>query len=315
MKGIVVIILCVMIFACTSKLAVAQNDTIPPVEEQDDAGFGGDEATESEKTADTSSVKKQKGKRKTDQIKKRQANPNYGFRSFLNKFSLTGTLGYGRTYYNPTDTSYLKFRGGGVPINLSLHFNFLERFRLGGGASAEFHRLNQFDPSTENGVNKQGTTFTRFYGMFGAKVYDYWSYSFVPEIQVGKVNLGSGFDKSVVSNSLYFNIGLSIEKNLSEYFRVIARPSYERKSYTATELSGTVKYKMPAVYLQIGVSINYPDVPRCPINSCYTQIKHIHFGNEYRGQAIPIKQNRKYGELRPRLLKYKRKNRKKINPY
>ena len=312
MKGLIVTMIVTAIILCGRNSVFAQNDSIPPAN-----GFEEDpiEDTSIAEPEDKPSVKKQKGKKQNDQIKKRQANPNYGFRSFLNKFSLTGTTGYGRTYYNPVDTSSLKFKGGGIPVTVSLHFNFLERYRLGGGAGAEFHRLNQFDPSTENGVTKQGTTFTRFYGMFGAQVYDYWSYSFVPEIQVGKINLGKGFDKSIVSNTLYFNLGVSIEKNLSEYFRVILRPSYERKSYTADEISGPVKYKMPAVYLQLGVSINYPDVPRCPINSCRAQMKHVHFGNEYRGQALPIKQNRKYGELRPRLLKYKRKNRKKINPY
>jgi hypothetical protein len=72
---------------------------------------------------------------------------------------------------------------------------------------------------------------------------------------------------------------------------------------------------MNAFTLKLGVSIRYPDLPRCPLKACHTQIKHIHYGNEYRGQPLPIKQNRKYGELNPKLKKYKGRNKRKLNPY
>jgi hypothetical protein len=44
-------------------------------------------------------------------------------------------------------------------------------------------------------------------------------------------------------------------------------------------------------------------------------MKHIHYGNEYRGQPLPIEQYRGYGELNPTLKKYKGRNKKKLNPY
>ena len=75
------------------------------------------------------------------------------------------------------------------------------------------------------------------------------------------------------------------------------------------------EYSMNAFSIKFGVSIRYPDLPRCPLKACHTQIKHIHYGNEYRGQPLPIEQYRGYGELNPTLKKYKGRNKKKLNPY
>src|SRR5690606_32357864 len=131
--------------------------------------------------------------------------------------------------------------------------------------------------------------------------------SLVVDAQFGKHNRGGAFNKSHLDQGMYFNLGVPIEKNLSEYFRVFIRPAYEFSSYTINlpESDKTIEHKSPMFYLQAGISLTYPEIPRCPIKSCKTQMKHIHFGREYRGQPLHKKQVPGYGENHPELDMYK----------
>ena len=310
----------VLLILCSSTLVLAQNDTIPPQE-----GFNEDvvvdeqeqqqpqEQLETDKKEKPTSTKEPIGGKSP--FRNRNFNPKYGFRKFLNKFSFTPLLGYSKTFYREKVSSSEQsndFNGGGVPIMGTLNFH-VDRFRIGGGAGLEFHSIKDEDIAMSQGlINKKGTTFTKFYGNIGAEVYQYWDYMLVPEVQVGKIKLGKGFNSDSVSNGLFVNVGVSVEKVMSEYFRFIAKPSYEIRSLTKT---GGSKYGMNSLSLMVGFSIRYPDIPRCPIRACHTQIMHLHYGNEYRGKPLPIKQNRKYGELNKRLIKYRGKNKKKLNPY
>lgn len=308
-----------LVLGLTCGTVYAQNDTIPPQDgfNEQEAGFNEEAPTlQSDPVSEkpTSTKKSTVGK---GPWRNRNFNPKYGFRKFLNKFSFTPLIGYSKTFYRekvgsteePSD-----FNGGGVPIMGTLNFH-VNRFRIGGGAGLEFHSIKDEEVAMSQGlINKKSTTFTKFYGNLGAEVYQYWDYMLVPEVQVGKIKLGKGFNGDSISNGLFINIGVSVEKVMSEYFRFIAKPSYEFRNFTKTDAADT-KYKMPGLSLMVGFSIRYPDIPRCPISACSTQIMHLHFGNEYRGKPLPIKQNRKYGELNKRLLKYRGKNKKKLNPY
>ena len=289
-------------------------------------------------------------------------------RKVLNKFSLTITTGYGRTFYSHdvdqfsllqkgnnlyiienseltasgpntgysswmtdpqyteglftgaddvlinTDTADISFKAKGtsIPLMLSLHYN-INRFRLGLGFAAEYHIIKTYSPEFNvNYLNNyeastESTLQTKFFGTVGARIYDYWDYSFIIDAQFGKHNRGGAFNKNVMEQGLYFNVGLPIEKNLSEYFRLVLRPSYEFSNYTINlpESLTPVKHKTPAFFVQAGVSLTFPEIPRCPIKSCHTQMKHVHFGREYRGQPLPKKQNPGYGENHPELEMYK----------
>ncbi len=297
-------------------LAWGQNDSIPDQEGfNEDAEVvdenGGIEPEEAEPTSTKERIDEK------SPFRNRRFNPKYGLRRFLNKFSFTPALGYSKTFYRedvPNDTEALDFNGSGFPLSGTLNFH-ADRFRIGAGAGLEFHSIKDDQLAIDRGfINKKSTTFTKFYGNIGAEVYRYWDYILVPELQIGKLKLGKGFNSDSVSNGLFINLGVSIEKEMSEYFRFIAKPSYEFRNLDVTGASSS-RYKMPAVSLMVGFSIRYPDLPRCPIRACHTQIKHVHFGNEYRGQPLPINQYRGYGELNKKLLKYRGRNKRKLNPY
>ena len=210
-----------------------------------------------------------------------------------------------------TDIAF-KVRGGSVPLLIGLHYN-ISRFRIGAGVALEYHVIGKFSPQfNENFLptyegEKTSTLQTRFFGILGARVYDYWDYSFVVDAQFGKHNRGSAFDKSLMDQGLYFNLGVAIEKNLSEYFRLVLRPAYEFSGYSLQlpEDNAKLKHKSPMAYVQAGISLTYPEIPRCPIKSCQTQMKHVHYGKEFRGQPLHKKQVPGYGENHPELEMYK----------
>lgn len=217
------------------------------------------------------------------------------------------------------DTASLSLSGYGqsLPLNLSLHINLMERIKIGGGISGELHRISPltFKPweevlgRYETDVNS--ALMLRYYGFFGVRAGRWYFWDFTPDVQVGKKKFLGQFNQDLYSDGVYYNFGCLIEHHYSEYFRLTLRPSAEWSSYTMQLSSGeqTMTTQTPAFYLQAGISLNYPRLPRCPINQCHIQMEHVHFGKEYRGQPITRWQNPKYGQNHPELMRNKKRRR------
>lgn len=233
-----------------------------------------------------------------------------------------------QTFLVDTDTTDFGFKGGsrGIPITLSLHYNF-DKFRVGFGYSYEFHFLRRMEPTSfvdqvrNYEPNTVRTRYSRLFGMVGYKFYQFWSYDFVAELQFGRITAEKQFNNGAISRGIYTNFGVSIENNWSEYFRVIIKPSIDFKSYTIAIPDGsTVNHKYPTFFIQAGISINIPDIPRSPMKSDHVQLKHVYTDPvtgrrmEVRGQPIYKRQNPKVGENHRKLWRYKRKNKRKLNP-
>jgi hypothetical protein len=204
-----------------------------------------------------------------------------------------------------TDTVSMGFRGTGfsIPLLLSLHYQY-KWFRIGGGASFEFHQFNKMEPTqyasilgpyTENFTS----LFTRFFGNVGVEFYRFYEYHYYFDVYAGTMNYGSGFDKNLLQRGMFINLGVPIEREFSEYFKVFIRPSYEFKSFTMG-LPGSqesIKNKFNAFFVNIGIRFNYPDLRRCPIKSCETQKIHTHQGmGDLRGRPFYKKQRPQIGE-------------------
>ncbi|MGB3587259.1 MAG: hypothetical protein WBA23_12000 [Tunicatimonas sp.] len=220
-----------------------------------------------------------------------------------------------------SDSSSISMRGGGfnIPINLSIYFN-LYRLRIGGGISADFHRAHPPQPEDFRSFFPRQSSFSttqiRYYGMLGYSVYEYYDNAFGVDLQAGVIRMGNGFDKGLTEASPFFNVGVTIEKVFSEYFRVFLRPAYEFKSYNLLLPAGPTTvfdHRNSSFFLTLGVSINYPDMPRSPIKADKTQMRHYVTDpktgkrREVRGQPFWKKQDPKIGELYPELVKTKRK--------
>jgi hypothetical protein len=255
------------------------------------------------------------------------ADPTIGFSNWFNRIE-SGPL-----VINPADFSVnsdtadigFKSKSFNIPLKATVHVEILNRYRIGGGYSFEFTKVGEFKPLL---YNKQINSFKpevssfflkKYFLMLGASVYRYDKYLLTVDANIGGYGLGKDFDKSQITKGVFVNMGATIEREMSEYFRLFIRPSYEVKSYklNVSETGQSIKHQFNAFYFNIGASYRFPELRRCFQKQCKAQINHAHGNKEYRSRVHPIykKQNPHHGENYPELIKYKGKNKRKLNPY
>ena len=248
-----------------------------------------------------------------------------GYSNWFNRATTSANSVTPQTFLVNSDTTSLGFRSRAtsIPLKLSFHFEF-DRYRIGGGYSVEYMSIGDFKPTNYgesiNSFAPQDPSIflQKYFLMLGGSVYRYQNYVLVVDANFGGYNLGSSFDKSIIKKGLYMNFGARVEREMSEYFRIFVRPSFELKSYKLNIPESTsITHKFNAFYINVGVSYRLPELRRCPFRQCHAQINHVHGNREYRSRVHPFykKQNPHYGENYPTLLKYKGKNKKKLNPY
>jgi len=248
-----------------------------------------------------------------------------GYSNWFNRATPTTNTVTPGTFLVSSDTTSIGFKSSAwsIPFKLTAHVEF-DRYRLGGGYSIEYMHIGDFkSTSYSDDVNdfspEDPSIFLKKYFVYlGGAVYRYNSYLLVVDANIGGYNLGKSFDKSVIKKGVYINIGATVEREMSEYFKLFVRPSYELKSYKLNvPESSSITHKFNAFYINIGATYRLPELRRCPFKTCHGQINHAHGNREYRSRMHPIykKQNPHYGENYPTLLKYKGKNKKKLNPY
>jgi len=225
-----------------------------------------------------------------------------------------------------SDTTDLGFRSAmfSIPLKASVHVEF-DRYRIGGGLSFDYTRLSPFRPTNygdqiaEYSLDRSSMFVKHYFVLLGAKVYQYYEYAVAVDANIGGYSLGREFSDSPISKSVYVNLGVRGEREMSEYFRVFVRPSYEFKSYRLDipETSQSVQHRLDGFYVNVGITYRIPELRRCFLKKCHAQVNHAHGNREYRSRRHPIykKQNPHYGENYPVLIKYKGKNKRKLNPY
>jgi hypothetical protein len=224
-----------------------------------------------------------------------------------------------------SDTAKLGFKGGGwnIPLNVTIHYEFLERYRVGAGYSYEYMNIGPMHPITfKNNITNfqptpRGGFMQKYYGMAGISFYRWQNVLFTGDIHVGGYKPGKNFTASQIKKGVYVNAGVTIEHEFSEYLKAFVRPSFEIKNYTLNIPEKAIPHYINAFYINIGLTYAIPDLPRCFHKDCQAQMNHTHGDREYRSRVHKIykKQNPLYGENYPRLLKYKGRNKKKLNPY
>lgn len=253
------------------------------------------------------------------------ANPAYRYMNWVNAV-VPDTLSTAFDAFTvSSDTAKLGFKGGGwnIPLNLTIHYEFLERYRIGGGFAYEYMNLGPMRPITfRNNISNfqptpRGGFMQRYYGMVGISFYRLQNFLFTGDVHVGGYKPGKNFERSQMKKGIYVNAGVTIEHEFSEYLKAFIRPSFEIKNYTLNIPEKAIPHYMNAFYVNVGLTYAIPDLPRCFHKDCQAQMNHTHGDREYRSRMHKIwkKQNPLYGENYPRLLKYKGKNKKKLNPY
>jgi hypothetical protein len=218
------------------------------------------------------------------------------------------------------DTISLRGLNHSLPINIGLHVLIKERFKIGGGVGLELFSIGTlaFKEPAENfqeyETDVSSALALRYYGTLGYRTMHFLFWDHYADIRVGKRVLLTQFSDDV-STGLFFNAGYQLERSFSEYFRFTLRPSMEYHAFTSTLSKKEdspfnrkeIKTSVPSAYLEAGVSLNYPRLPRCPIKHCETQVDHVHYGNQYRGQPITKWQNPKMGQNHRELQRNKRR--------
>jgi len=254
------------------------------------------------------------------------ASVSAGYSNWINKVRASGNTTQAGAFLVSSDTTKIGFKSKGynIPLKATLHIEF-DRYRIGGGFSIEYSHVGNFKPISYgdriNTFTPEVTTFAmkKYFVMLGAAVYRYNDYLLVVDANIGGYSLGKKFDKSLIKRGMYVNIGATIEREMSEYFKLFVRPSYEIKGYSINvpESGESISHKLNAFYINVGVSYRFPELRRCFLKTCKAQMNHAHGNREYRSRVHPIykKQNPHYGENYPTLIKYKGKNKRKLNPY
>ena len=193
-----------------------------------------------------------------------------------------------QTVFLDGDTADFQFQSqwSSIPINFSAHYEIL-KFRVGVGIHYEKLRTNVLSPTSNNyGIldyvpGFKTTKLYKYYGTLGYKFYQEWNSAMVGEIQVGNIKSSGEFNNDLMNSSLMVNLGLNYEYHFSEYLRFVLKPSFEIKSYKIKILDalGTlideVSHKYNAFYIQIGISINIPELRRSPLAADHVQLKHV----------------------------------------
>lgn len=251
---------------------------------------------------------------------------NSGYSNWFNKSIGSGNTLQTDFFAVSSDTAEIGFKSKAfnIPLKATLHVEFLDRYRIGGGYSIDYTHLGDFKPISYgdkiSGFAPDANNFflKKYFVMLGGSVYRYYEYLLVVDANIGGYSLGKQFDKSVIKKGMFFNLGVAVEREMSEYFRVFVRPSYEFKTYKLSVLDAPpIKHKFNAFYFNIGATYRFPELRRCFLKTCKAQMNHAHGNREYRSRVHPIykKQNPQYGENHPTIIKYKGKNKKKLNPY
>ena len=249
------------------------------------------------------------------------------YTNWVNQVSLDSSPAKPGSFLVSSDTAKLGFKGNAlnIPLKATLHFEFRGKYRIGGGYSYELmnigsmHSISYGDKVAD--FKPSGTTgfMNKYFGMFGVSFYRLGDYLFTGDAQIGGYKPGSNFNSALIQKGVYVNVGVMVEKELSEYLRLFVRPSFEIKSYTLSlpEVGKTIQHNINAFYLNVGLSYSIPELRRCRKHDCKIQMNHAHGDREWRSRVHPIykKQNPLYGENHPKLFKYKGKNKKKLNPY
>ena len=217
-----------------------------------------------------------------------------------------------------------KASGISIPLSTALYFKF-DKFKIGGGALFDFSTVGKFSVYADKNELSSYTPeirtvfFKTYYGMLGVNAYRYMDYMLSFDARIGTWRTGKKFNLPLIKRGVSYNFGTTVERSLSEYLNLYVRTGFDLKRYDLTipETNSIIRHKINSLQVNFGINVRLPELKRCVLKDCHVQIDHPHGDREYRSRMHPIykKQNPNYGENYPVLIKYKRKNKKKLNPY
>ncbi len=158
------------------------------------------------------------------------APPTARYTNWVNDFVAGGgPVAPGSFLTSPADTD-LGFKGNAwnLPFKLTVHYEFQGKYRIGGGYSYEMMSIGSLHPTkfSDQIANFQPPNasgwMSKYFGLIGFSFYRVRDYLFTADLQVGGYDPGSNFNTSLIQTGPYYNLGVTIERELSEYLRVFS---------------------------------------------------------------------------------------------
>ena len=190
-----------------------------------------------------------------------------------------------------------KGKGHTFPFTLSAHVDLWRKMRIGLGGAFLMNTLEYLEPEEKhedlgNYVPTQKTHYCiRPFGILGYKFFESSTVSLLLDTHVGIDFLfsSSDFECIEVFNYLVKSLGLTVEGHVTEYFRVFGRFSAEEShllNFFGDDEETAKAQERGSLMVQLGFSINCPEIPRCGLPSCGADRKHKHGGTPYRGVSM-----------------------------
>ena len=198
-----------------------------------------------------------------------------------------------------------KGKGINIPIAISFYSDIKKRLRLGVGMQLDINMIQTFHPHApilgdstisflgDYHLAKKTSYYFKPFGMVGFKVIDTPTYSLLADTHIG---FALSYPTMILLKKKYYeatpfyNLGITLEKHISEYFRLIGRVSYELKmfidNFEKTPFEEIIFHERPALFAKVGISFNVPEIPKCRIKDCDIEIKHRHGGKAFRGLSM-----------------------------
>ena len=205
-----------------------------------------------------------------------------------------------------TDNQRLRYRGQGIvlPVEFMVSTTF-KRFRVGVGAGIQYFAISELR-SVENpgqlrsiAYSNKTLSIRNLHLYAGYDFYRWQDLVLTADLQIGKPTLGKAFSLPAVTSPIFLGAGLTIRKEITEYFSLFARPSLNLTAYRYSPGGiGEISQRSLAFTVTAGVTIRVPELPRCFVKTCGVQMNHPHGNREYRSRMHPIykRQNPGYGE-------------------
>jgi len=192
----------------------------------------------------------------------------------------------------------IKFEGQGttIPISLGAHVDLWGKMRVGFGGTCFINKIEKLEPEKACAdlgpyIPSQKTHYhLRPFALLGYKFIENSAFSVLLDTNFGLDYLYSCVESKFTDtfNLGAKSIGITLEGHISEYLRLFGRLSYERSDYLKKLVDDrlAIMIERESILFQLGFSINYPEIPRCPLDGCEIERKHKHGGQSYRGVSI-----------------------------
>lgn len=204
----------------------------------------------------------------------------------------------GATHDEPITITTLKGTGATLPISLSGHVDIFKKFRIELGGSLFINKISTLKPDKDHEhlgdykAAKSTYYIIRPFTKLGFKLLENSAYTLLLDSHLGfDFTYGRLRDRRAINRSAFpppVGLGITVEKHIAEYFSVFSSLSYDISSFYKlfAQKQGLVVLKQQGVWIQFGISLNCPEIPRCAVPHCDVEVKHRHGGKAYRGVSM-----------------------------